>query len=325
MGKLHESILPFVQKDFPVLSENLSISEALSTIRREGIGERIVYFYVTDENRRLVGVVPTRRLLMAGLDRRLAEIMVRKVISIPDTSCLLDACEFFVLHRLLAFPVVNKEGHIVGVVDLTQFTDEVFDMAQGDKANAIFETLGLHLADLRKASLRKAFRIRLPWMLVTVFGGTACAFLVGIFEATLADSLVVVFFLALVLGLGESISTQSLAIAIQALHNTRPTFAWYIRALKREAATAFLLGCSCAAAVAAMVYLWRADAPAAAVIGLSIVLSLVLACCLGLSVPALLHALRLDPKIAAGPVTLALSDMVTLLVYFLLAAMVLSR
>jgi magnesium transporter len=162
-------------------------------------------------------------------------------------------------------------------------------------------------------------------MLVTVFGGTACAFLVGIFEATLADSLVVVFFLALVLGLGESISTQSLAIAIQALHNTRPTFAWYIRALKREAATAFLLGCSCAAAVAAMVYLWRADAPAAAVIGLSIVLSLVLACCLGLSVPALLHALRLDPKIAAGPVTLALSDMVTLLVYFLLAAMVLSR
>jgi len=84
-----------------------------------------------------------------------------------------------------------------------------------------------------------------------------------------------------------------------------------------------LLGASCGGIVAILVALWRQEPAPALVIGASILLSLCSACLVGLSVPTLLHALRLDPKIAAGPVTLALADIFTLLFYFVLASILL--
>ena len=147
-----------------------------------------------------------------------------------------------------------------------------------------------------------------------------CALLAGAFEATLAQSLVLTFFLTLVLGLGESVSVQSMTVTIRALHARRPTWGWFGRALGREIPTALLLGVGCGVLVGVVVWLWRGSVSAAAVVGGSIVGAMAFACVWGLSVPALLHALRLDPKIAAGPVTLAVTDISTLLIYFSAAA-----
>jgi magnesium transporter len=144
--------------------------------------------------------------------------------------------------------------------------------------------------------------------------------LASAFEVTLARTIILAFFLTLVLGLGESVSIQSMTVTIQALRAVQPTFAWYSRALRREAGTAVLLGAGCGAVVAVIIWLWRGAALAAFSIGASILLTLCAACFFGLSVPALLHALKLDPKIAAGPVTLAFTDIFTLLFYFSLAA-----
>jgi len=128
------------------------------------------------------------------------------------------------------------------------------------------------------------------------------------------------FFYTMVLGLGESVSIQSMTVTVQALHATDPTFSWYARAFRREAGTAALLGCACGLIVGAIVWLWHGAGLAAFSIGVSILLTLCAACFFGLSVPAFLHAMRLDPRIAAGPVTLALTDVFTLLFYFGLAA-----
>jgi magnesium transporter len=120
----------------------------------------------------------------------------------------------------------------------------------------------------------------------------------------------------MVLGLNESVSTQSMSVTIQALRSARVTLRWFMNALKRELATAILLGLACGMLVGAIVWIWRNDLQGAFVIGGSIALSLVTACLFGLGVPSLLHWLRLDPKIAAGPVTLALADFFALVFYF---------
>ena len=86
---------------------------------------RVTYFYVVDDDGRLQGVVPVRRLLLSPLDKRVAEIMVKEVIAIPKTATVLDACDFFILHRLLAFPVVDKDRRILGVVDVELYTNEL--------------------------------------------------------------------------------------------------------------------------------------------------------------------------------------------------------
>ena len=104
----------------------------------------------------------------------------------------------------------------------------------------MFEAIGFHVAQVRDASPLRAFRFRFPWLLATIGSGTICAVLAGAFEMTLAKSLVLAFFLTLVLGLGESVSIQSMTVAIQALRATRPTLRWYLRALRREAGTALL-------------------------------------------------------------------------------------
>jgi magnesium transporter len=327
----NSSIVEHARKDFPLLDAKMSVAEALDRIRREGVGERVIYFFATDAEERLVGVLPTRRLLTAPLETRLEEIMVRRVVAIPASATVLEACEFFVLYKFFAFPVVDRARRVIGVVDVSLFAEEMLEMGEREDerrtvaqvADDVFEALGFRLAQVRGASPWRVFRYRFPWLLATVGAGTACALLAGVFETTLAGSLVITFFLTMVLGLNESVSMQSMTLTIQALRANTLTRRWFLHNLRRELATALLLGLACGILVGAIALIWRQDPKSAAVVGTSIAVSLVTACLFGFSVPSLLHGLKLDPKIAAGPVTLAVTDFCALAFYFSLAWLVL--
>jgi magnesium transporter len=255
--------------------------------------------------------------------------MVRRVVAIPATATVLDACEFFVLYKFFAFPVVDEQRRVVGLIDVSLFAEEMLGERDEQPRSAtpvrddVFEVLGFHLEQIRGASPWRAFRFRFPWLLVTVSAGTVCAVLAGTFEATLARSLVIAFFLTMVLGLNESVSAQSMSVTIQMLRSAPVTWSWFATALRRELITAVLIGLGCGMIVAAIVIIWRHDPRAAAAIGGSIALSLVTACLFGLGVPSALHRFNLDPKIAAGPITLALADIFALLLYFTTAHFVL--
>ena len=324
-------VVDHARTDFPLLDADMTVGAALERIRREGVGERVIYFYVVDEQERLAGVVPTRRLLTASLEAPLGEIMVRRVVAIPATATVLDACEFFVLYKFLAFPVVDEQRHIVGIIDANLFAEEILEAGESEDhhrpAESIgaefFEALGFHIEQIRGASPWRGFRFRFPWLLVTVSGGTLSAILARFFEATLARSLVLAFFLTMVLGLNESVSMQSMSVTIHALRSVRVTWRWLATAFRREVMTALLLGVACGLVVSAIVFMWRNDLAGAFVIGGSIAVSLVSGCVLGLGVPSLLHRFKLDPKIAAGPVTLAVADFVALVIYFTSAWLVL--
>jgi magnesium transporter len=320
---LNQPVMAAARKDFATLSEAFSIQQALDDIRAHEIGEKIVYFYVVSDEGKLTGVVPTRRLLTAPLDQRLSEVMIKRVVTIPQEATVLDALEFFAMHKLLAFPVVDQGRRIVGVVDVSVFTDEVFDMTEREHMEEVFELIGFHVSRVRDASPFRAFRFRFMWLLATIFSGTVCAFLVSVYEVTLAKSLVLAFFLTMVLGLGESVSIQSMTVTIQALRSKRATLQWYFGMLRREAVTALLLGLGSCIVVGLIVWLWHGTLLPAIAIGTSVLTILIGACLLGSSVPTLLHALKLDLKIAAGPVTLAITDMFTILCYFSLGAMLL--
>jgi magnesium transporter len=271
----------------------------------------------------LTGVVPTRRLLISPLETKLADVMIRNVVAIPHSATVMETCEFFVLHKFFAFPVVDAERRVVGVVDVGLFTDEVFDIAEREQMDGVFEAIGFHVSQVRDVSPLRVFRYRFPWLVTTIVSGTLCAFLASAYELTLAKSLVLAFFLTMILGLGESVSIQSMTVTIQALRSVRPTLKWYWHALGREIGAALLMGASCGLVVGVIAWLWRGAVMPAVVIGSSILLTLCASCLAGLSVPALLHALKLDPKIAAGPLTLALADIFTLTFYFNLAKLLL--
>jgi len=320
---LHLPVSAVARKDVATLRQDFTVQQALDAIRQRGVGEKIVYFYVVDADDRLTGVLPTRRLLTAPLEGRLSEVMISRVVAIPQTATVLEACEAFVLHKFLAFPVVDERRRIVGVVDVGLLTEEAFDIAEREQTDALFESIGFRVSQVRDASPVRAFRFRFPWLLATIGSGTLCAMLASAYEVTLAKSIVLASFLTMVLGLAECVGIQSITVTIQTLRATQLTFGWYVRAFRREAGTAALLGTACGSVVGLIVWLWRGAGFVSFAIGASILLALCAACFFGLTVPALLHALKLDPKIAAGPVTLAFTDIFTLLFYFSLATLLL--
>src|SRR5213596_1345697 len=323
--------LDYARRDFPLLEADAIVEKALEAIRREGVGERVIYFYAVDERKRLVGVVPTRRLLTAPLQTPLRGVMVPRVVAIPTTATVLEACEFFVLYKFLAFPVVDEQRRVVGVIDANLFAEEILEAGESEDryrsttpvGPEFFEALGFRIEQIRGVSPWRVFRFRFPWLLVTVTGVTLSAILARFFEVTLARSLVLAFFLTMVLALNESVSMQSMSVTIHALRSASVTWRWLATAFRREVITALLLGVASGLVVSAIVFMWRNDLAGAFVIGGSIAVSLVSACVLGLGVPSLLHRFKLDPKIAAGPVTLAMADFIALVIYFTSAWLVL--
>src|SRR6266446_148475 len=174
---LEQPVLAVARKDVATLRYDFTVEQALANIRQRGVGEKIVYFYVVDAEERLAGVVPTRRLLTAPLQERLSSVMVTRVVAIPQTATVLEACEAFVLHKFLAFPVVDEQRRIVGVVDVGLLTEEAFDIAERQVTDELFERIGFRVSQVRDASPVRAFRFRFPWLLATIGSGTICALL----------------------------------------------------------------------------------------------------------------------------------------------------
>jgi len=313
---LEEPVTRHMRREFVAVEERQTVADALAGIRARPPEGAIVYFYVTDASGRLTGVLSTRALLAAPLDRRVGQVMDSKVVAIPESFTVLDACEMFVMHKFLAFPVVDAERRLRGVVDVQLFAGEILDLGERAYLNNVFEWLGLRLAQLRDASWGRRFRARFPWLLATLASGACCALMAGLFRQTLANAVALAMFLTLVLGLGESVCVQSLSLTIHQLAG-----GGRLRGEgRRDLGVAVLLAAAVAVLTAVFAGVWLRDARVARVLLLGVFSSVSLAAALGRGVPLLLHRWKLDLKIAAGPVALALADIGTVTCYLSIAA-----
>ena len=140
-----------MRTDVTRLQAGQTVGDALEAVRKNPPTGRIVYFYVVDDADQLVGVVPTRRLLLSSPDTPVTEIMVRRVVAIPHTATVLEACEFFTMHKLLAFPVVDDEKRVVGLVDVDMYTEEMSDLDKREESEDLFQLIGVHLTEAEHA------------------------------------------------------------------------------------------------------------------------------------------------------------------------------
>jgi NhaA family Na+:H+ antiporter len=120
-----EPVTLHMHRDFSFLRTDQTVTEALAWLRDHPPAARVIYFYVVDDAGVLRGVMPTRKLILGAPEARVADIMQPSVIAIPNSATVLEACKFFVLHRLLAFPVVDGDGRLIGMVDVDLYTSEL--------------------------------------------------------------------------------------------------------------------------------------------------------------------------------------------------------
>jgi magnesium transporter len=312
---LQELITQHLRRDFNMLLSRQTVAEALTTIRERQLPGRIVYFYVLDDSGRLAGVVPTRRLLLSPLDKRVGDIMDQKVIAIPHTATVLDACEFFTMHRLLAFPVVDESRHMIGVVDVELYTEELEDIDRSQQSNDLFQLIGVQLAQAQQASHYQVFRNRFPWLLCNVAAGTMAAFLAGLFEGELQRAVALALFIPVVLALAESVTVQSISLALQSLHGERPSLKSLFLKLRRESVNGLLLGTAVAAVVGLVSILWLGQFRVTLCIVFAITGGVLASAIVGTAMPHLVRLLQRDPRVAAGPIALAMADLITLWLY----------
>jgi magnesium transporter len=320
---LDEPVSAFVRRDVTRFRQDQTVGDARRSLRDTPIAERIVYFYVVDAEDRLVGVVPMRRFIAADSARSIRDLMLTDVVRIPNTATVLEASEEFLEHRLLALPVVDAAGKLEGAVDITMFTDEVSAAAHKHERDHAFQLIGVHVALGRKVAPWVSFRDRFPWLLCNMASGILCAFLAARYELLISEVTLLALFITVVLALGESVSMQSMTITLEQLSMQRASWRGTAKTLGRELATALMLGLASAALVGLVAWVWRGAALAAVSVGLSIAAAIITACLLGILVPTAIHAARANPRVAAGPIVLAATDLATLGFYFGLATWIL--
>jgi magnesium transporter len=317
--RLSDSVTQHMRTDFARLHVDQTIGDALDAIRKCPPQGRIIYFYVVDDNNHLHGVVPTRRLLLNSPDERVGDIMVHPIITIGQTATVLDACEFFILHRLLAFPVVNADQQLVGIVDVELYTDELRDLDRREGNDELFQLIGVHLASAQQLSPVAGFRSRFPWLLANIGGGILAAFLSAHYEAELQKVVALALFIPVVLALAESVSIQSVSLALQLLRGKPPTARSIIKKMRYEAATGAFLGIASGLLVACVALVWLRQANVALCLLGGIAGGVTCAAIIGVAMPNLLRYFQREPQVAAGPVALASTDIITLIIYFSLA------
>jgi magnesium transporter len=315
----NDPVTRHLHQDFARLNAQQTVAEALDWLRQNPPGGRILYFYVVDGEGHLQGVVPTRRLLLSGLTTPIADIMVRRVITLPEQATVLEACEFFIQHRLLAFPVVDAKGRMLGVVDMELYTDELNQLGDAEAREKLFQLVGVYGATGPHDSPLASFRRRFPWLGCNLGAGILAAFLSGVFQEELNRVVALAFFIPVVLNLAESVSSQSVSLALHLLHGSTPNLNDLLRKLRSELATGFLLGVASGGIVGLVALLWLGQGRVALCIVGGISGGVAGAAALGLAIPIVLRFLRLEPRVASGPIALAGADVITILLYLYLA------
>ena len=319
---LEDSALAHAHQDFIQVAGEATIAEALRSVRQANPRGRIVYFYAVDAEGRLIGVVPTRRLLLSSPDKTIAEVMVADPVTLPATATVADACEQFILHRFLALPIVGPGRRLLGVIDVELYTDEITDLAKSEEASDLFQLIGVRLQRVRGGSLGQALAGRFPWLLCNVGGGLACAAVSGLYDTLLQRAVSLALFVPVVLAVAESVSIQSLTLNLQQHHGLRVRLREWFAAIRREASTALPLGLLCGLLVAAAALVWQRDLKLAVVLIGALGCGVLAAGLYGQLIPGLLGLLHRDPKVASGPIVLAATDLTALFCYLTLATWV---
>jgi magnesium transporter len=321
---LNDPISQHMRGGFASVMVDQTVGQALKMVRQHPPEGRIIYFYVLDQDNRLKGVVPTRRLLLNPPETPIAKIMVREVIAVPQSATVLEACEFFIMHRLLAFPVIDSDRRMVGVIDVELYTTEIGDIDRSERYDELFQLVGVHLTTAYQGTPLAAFRTRFPWLICNIVGGICAAFIAGLFEGELQKFATLAIFIPVVLAVAESVSIQSLSLTLQLLRGQPPTTKTLIKKVRMEVVTGALLGIAAGIAVGLVAWLWRGQEKVMLALLGGIAAGAACSAAFGVAMPMILRLFRRDPQVAAGPIALAVSDMITLLIYLNLARFLLA-
>jgi magnesium transporter len=307
---------------------NKTLEELLQTLRtkKSKFAHDVYYFYAVDDNNRLYGVLSTRDILFNPLNTRLIEIVDEDIFTLHENVSVEHALKVLTDHQYLSVPIVDDEYHLIGLFEIKPVGinfSRRFKKRPVKETQDVFQIIGFTIEKSKLDSKWAEYRYRMPWLVGNLFAGFVCAAIAAYYHTTLTTVIVIPMFIPLVLTLAESISMQSMTISLQLLHYKKIPWKDIGLRITHEWLVAGFLGCT--SALVLMVYYmigydkdWIPDLSMIAIAS-SIIVSMIIAASFGTLFPLILHKFELDPKLAAGPVALMMTDIMTTAIYFGLA------
>ncbi|MFP5115874.1 magnesium transporter [Bacillaceae bacterium C204] len=279
--------------------------------------ESINYLYVIDEDRKLVGVVSYRDLLLAEPDEKISTIMYERIISVTVTTDQEVVAQIVERYDFLAIPVVDENNILVGIVTVDDIIDIVIKEANEDieKLSATGKSI-----DFETKTLVAAAR-RLPWLILLLFIGVISGRIISSFEDTLQQVVALAFFMPMIAGMTGNTGTQSLAVVVRGLISYDIDKGVITRLIIRELGVGITIGLICSLLIAVIAFIWQGSIILGAVVGSSLFFTLIIGTLAGTIIPLILFRLNIDPAVASGPLITTLNDIFSLLTYFGIATM----
>ena len=277
--------------------EDVTAGEAITALQGARDVEMVFYLYVVDERRHLVGVVSLRRLLLVSPDTPLKRIMTTEVYSARVDTDQEEVARQVASYNLLAFPVVDAENKLVGVVTV----DDVIDVIKDEATEDVLRLAGVSAEDGVNLPANESLRRRLPWLLVNLGTAFIAAYVVSKFQGTIKVVPILAAYMPIVAGMGGNAATQTLAIIVRGMALGELTWTNARQALMKEGLVG--VGNGVANGLAAGLIVWGVsggDWALGLVLMLAMIVNMFVAATAGTLIPLGLRALKVDPAIASS-------------------------
>ncbi|OCA89339.1 magnesium transporter [Bacillus sp. FJAT-27225] len=285
------------------------------------LAETINYLYVIDEQRRLVGVVSYRDLLIADANEIINKIMFERVISVTAETDQEEVARMIERYDFMAIPVVNADNVLVGIVTVDDIIDVVIQEANEDieKLSASGKSI-----DFDTKAFVAAYR-RLPWLILLLFIGLVSGRIISSYSETLQQVVALAFFMPMISGMTGNTGTQSLAVVVRGLSTNEIDKTVIVKLIGRELGVGLMIGLICSILIAIIAFIWQDSFILGIVVGSSLFLTLIIGTLAGTIIPIILYHFNIDPAVASGPLITTLNDIFSLITYFGIATLFLNQ
>lgn len=310
--------------EFVDLKDNLTVEEAISRIRKTGIDkETINICYVLDKQRKLLGTVSLRYLLLSGNEEKISSIMNENVISLNTMMDQEEVARIFQKYDFTSMPVVDNENRLVGIITV----DDVVDIMQEEATEDIEKMAAIVPSDkpYMKTGIFEIWKNRIPWLLLLMISATVTGGIIVYYEEALGTYVVLTAFIPMLMDTGGNAGGQASVTIIRALSLQEIDFKNLGTIVWKEMRVALLCGITLAATNFLKLMVFdRVSLTIAFVVCATLTFEILIAKIVGCSLPMLAKKIGFDPAVMASPFITTIVDALSLIIYFQIATHVLA-
>lgn len=330
LGFADETAGRIMTPEYFALDEDVTVAEAIEELqRRSEEFEMAFYLYVVDSRNHLLGVVSLRQLLLTPPSTPLRKIMIGDVIKVTTDTDQEEVARTVATYNLLAVPVVDEENKLAGIITV----DDVIDVMREEATEDIYALAGVEADDRALGSPLNSVRRRLPWLMLSLGAALIAVAIVQYYVATIESSIWLAVLIPVVATMGSNAATQTMTVVVRGIGLGEVGVDTGRRVVIKEALVGLINGSLIGVSVCAIIAVWFGaklrsmvfGLKLGGILGITMVLSLVVAGALGTLVPVLLKRFRVDPALASSMFVVTFTDVITFLFYLGVATLLLDH